>query len=101
MNTLIEPTHPGEIIKDNLAVMGMTQKRLAEIIAMQPSMLNGILNGKRPLTIDVALLIEAATGLDAETLINMQSRYNLFQARNNKITMRFIRKIQTSRVRHA
>lgn len=101
MNTLIEPTHPGEIIKDNLAVMGLTQKRLAEIIAMQPSMLNGILNGKRPLTIDVALLIEAATGMDAETLVNLQSRYNLFQARNNKITMQFIRKIKINRTCHA
>lgn len=25
-------THPGEVIKDNMAALGMTQKRLAEII---------------------------------------------------------------------
>lgn len=34
-NELCTPTHPGEIIKDNLSVLGLTQKRLAEIINVQ------------------------------------------------------------------
>ena len=54
-NELCTPTHPGEIIKDNLSVLGLTQKRLAEIINVRAAMLNGILNGKRPLSADVAL----------------------------------------------
>lgn len=94
MNALNAPTHPGEIIKDNLAALGMTQKRLAEIINIPAAMLNGILNGKRPLSAEVALRIEAATGMDAETLVNMQSRYNLLQARNDKKVNDFLNNIR-------
>ena len=86
--------HPGEIIKDNLSVLGLTQKRLAEVINVRAAMLNGILNGKRPLSADVALRIEAATGMDAETLVNMQSRYNLLCARNDKKINDFLQNIR-------
>lgn len=94
MNALTAPTHPREIIKDNWAVLGMTQKRLAEIINIPVAMLNGILNGKRPLSAEVALRIEAATEMDAETLVNMQSRYNLMQARNDKKVNDFLNNIR-------
>ena len=93
-NELCTPTHPGEIIKDNLSVLGLTQKRLAEIINVRAAMLNGILNGKRPLSADVALRIEAATGMDAETLVNMKSRYNLLCARNDKKINDFLQNIR-------
>ncbi len=74
--------------------MGMTQKKLAEIISIPPAMLNGILNGKRPLSAEVALRIEAATGIDAETLVNMQNRFNLIRARNDKDTIVFLNDIR-------
>ena len=44
-------------------------------------MLNEILNGKRAVTSDFALLVEAALGINPELLINMQTRYNMAQAR--------------------
>lgn len=43
-------------------------------------MLNEILNGKRPVTSDFALMVEAALGISAELLINMQTRYNMATA---------------------
>ena len=88
------PTHPGEIIKNNLIFLGITQKKLGEMIHIPASMLNGILNGKRPVSADVALRIEAAIGLDAETLVNMQTRYNLLQAKNDKDTRTFLDNIR-------
>ena len=88
------PTHPGELIKDNLIFLGITQKKLGEMIHIPASMLNGILNGKRPVSADVALRIEAAIGLDAETLVNMQTRYNLLQAKNDKDTRAFLDNIR-------
>jgi len=94
MNALTTPTHSGAIIKDNLLAMGMTQKKLAEIISLPPAMLNGIRNGKRPLSTEVALRIEAATGMDAETLVNMQSRFNLIRARNDKDTIVFLNELR-------
>lgn len=59
-------------------------------------MLNQILNGKRPVTTDFVLLVEASLGVNLEMLINMQTRYNMaLSYKNNKLSERLdrIRKI--------
>lgn len=48
---------------------------------MTYTMLNEMLNGKRAVTSDFALIVEAALGINPEMLINMQMRYNMAQAR--------------------
>ena len=48
------PIHPGEIIKDELQARGISQKRFAEIIEVSPTVLNEVLNGKRPVTTEYA-----------------------------------------------
>lgn len=73
----INPTHPGEIIKEELSVRGISQKQFAIYSDLSYTMLNEILNAKRPITTEIALVIESALGISAELLINMQSRYNL------------------------
>ena len=69
------PIHPGEMIKDELQARGISQKKFAEII--------GVLNGKRPVTTEYALKIEAATGIPAYIWLNMQSAYNMQTARRD------------------
>ena len=83
MNSTIKrlPTHPGEVLKEELEVREITQKQFAEATGISYTMLNEILNAKRPVTSDIALLVEAALGVSAELLVNMQSRYNMAQAR--------------------
>ena len=59
-------------------------------------MLNEILNAKRPVTETMALYFEAALGIEAEMLTNMQTRYNMQTARkDSKLTARLqqIRKL--------
>ena len=51
---------------------------------MPYTQLNEILNGKRPVTTDFALMVEAALGINPELLINMQTRYNMSVARQKK-----------------
>ena len=47
---------------------------------------NEIINGKRPITTDTALKIEAATGISANIWIGLQTDYNIQTARrNNKL----------------
>ena len=75
------PAHPGEVLKEELESRGISQKAFAECIGVSNTMLNEILNGKRPVTSDFALLVEAALGIDPELLVNMQTRYNMIQAR--------------------
>ena len=78
------PVHPGEIIKEELQSRGISQKRFAEVVGVAYTMLNDILNGRRPVSTDFALLIEAATNINAEMLMNMQTRYNMQIARKDK-----------------
>ena len=75
------PTHPGDVVKEELEERGISQKEFASRTGISYTMLNEILNSKRPITSEIALVIEAALGINPELLINMQSRYNMVQAR--------------------
>lgn len=77
-------THPGEILKEELEVRGISQKKFSEVLAIPYTQLNEILNGKRPVTTDFALIMEAALGINPELLINMLTRYNMSVARQKK-----------------
>ena len=62
------PTHPGEVLKDELQARGISQKKFSSLIGVSYTMLNEILNGKRPISADMSLLLEAALGIDATIL---------------------------------
>lgn len=81
--TPFEPTHPGEILKDEIEYRGITQRELASKMGISYTQLNEILNCKRPVNTEIALMIEAALGLEPEALVNMQTRYNMQMARRD------------------
>ena len=54
------PTHPGEILREEIEERGITQTKLAEEIGVKVSLLNELINGKRDFTIEYALMLEAA-----------------------------------------
>jgi addiction module HigA family antidote len=78
------PTHPGEVLKEEIEYRGISQKQFASQIGVQYTMLNEILNGKRAVNVKFAMLVEAALGIDAELWINMQTRYNMLTAKKDK-----------------
>lgn len=71
------PTHPGDVLKNDIEYRGISQRQLAEEMGIAYSALNEILNARRPVTEKTALLFEAALGVNAEPLLKMQMRYNL------------------------
>jgi addiction module HigA family antidote len=77
------PTHPGEILKDEIAERGISQRRLASEMGITYSVLNEILNARRPMTEKTALLFEAALGIDADPLMRLQTKYNMQTARKD------------------
>lgn len=77
-------THPGDVLKEELEARGISQKKFSEVLSVPYTQLNEILNGKRPVTTDFALMMEAALGINPELLINMQTRYNMSVARQKK-----------------
>ncbi|MBF8964058.1 HigA family addiction module antidote protein [Pontibacter sp. FD36] len=73
--------HPGAIVQDELEAAGFTQRSLAAEIGIQPSLLNEVIKGKRNITADLAVMLEAALGVDAEYWLNLQKNYELDLAR--------------------
>lgn len=62
-------THPGQIIMDEIEYMQISQK-------------------------EFALLTEAATGIPADLLLRMQTRYDRIKAENNPDFMEKLKKIR-------
>jgi HTH-type transcriptional regulator/antitoxin HigA len=73
--------HPGEILQDEIEAAGFSQRSFAADIGVQPSLLNEIIKGKRNITADMALLLEASLGVEALYWMNLQTRYELDLAR--------------------
>lgn len=88
-----QPIHPGEMIKDEIEYRGISQKDLAAEIGIPASVLNAVMNGKRAVTTEFALLLEAALGIEADIWLRLQADYNKqvvksdpsFMARLNRI----------------
>ncbi|MBQ8221835.1 MAG: HigA family addiction module antidote protein [Bacteroidales bacterium] len=79
-----EPTHPGELLKDELEYRGISQKKFSEQTGIPYKNLNDILNCRRPITANTALLIEAALGISANIFTSMQMDYNMQIAKSDK-----------------
>ena len=75
------PTHPGDVLKEELESRNISQKKFAGLINVPYTQLNEILNGKRSVSTDFALMMEASLGINPDLLINMQNRYNMAIAR--------------------
>ena len=82
-----ELIHPGEMIKDEIEYRGLSQRKLAAQMGISPKLLNEILNGKRAVSTEYALLFEAALGIDAEIWIRLQADYDMQVAKSNKSFM--------------
>ena len=77
------PTHPGEVLKDEITERGISQRQLAENMGLTYSVVNEILNGRRPLTAKTALMFEAALDVPADSLMYLQTKYNMQTARKD------------------
>ena len=83
------PVHPGELLKDELEYRHLSQKTVAEQLGLPYTAFNEILNGKRPVTTDFAMIMEAALGVSPGLLLRMQTDYNLQVAqKDNKLNKR-------------
>lgn len=79
-----EPSHPGELLKDELEARGITQRAFASRIGVSPSVLNEVVNGRRMFNVELAMLVEASLGINPEIFINMQTRYDMLTVRRDK-----------------
>lgn len=75
------PIHPGEILADELEEIGITAKKLADVLEVPANRLYQLLAGKRNVTADTALRLSQYFGMSADFWMNLQSTYELDLAR--------------------
>jgi addiction module HigA family antidote len=92
--TPYEPTHPGQLIREELEEREMTQTKLAGKIGVSPSLLNEVINGKRAVNTELALLLEAALGISAHIWLDLQADYNMHMAKSDSSFMSRLAKIK-------
>ena len=77
-----KPMHPGIVLSEvYMQEMGLNQSQLAEICDCSPRKINEIVNGKRAISPDFALVLEGVLGTTAEMWVRIQAEYDLWIAR--------------------
>ena len=69
--------HPGDILRDELAEMGVTPTAFAREIGVPPNRISQIIAGKRSITGDTALRFGHWFGVEPLFWMNLQSQYDL------------------------
>lgn len=79
------PAHPGELLKDvilpALAEAGTPRTKVAELLGVGRQTLYDLLDGRRPMSPEMALRFGKLLGNSPEHWMNMQTAYDLAQAR--------------------
>ena len=75
------PTHPGALLRDEFLVpMNISQCDLADAIHVPYQRINEIVNQKRGVTPSTALRLAKFFGISADFWLNMQVRWDLYNA---------------------
>jgi addiction module HigA family antidote len=77
----MELIHPGEHLAEELKETGMSAAELARRIDVPANRVTQILNGRRSITGDTALRLAHFFGTSPEFWLNLQSLYEIRQAR--------------------
>jgi addiction module HigA family antidote len=79
------PTHPGEMLLEEFLIpMGLTQRKLANAIRVPHQQINGIVNGRRGMTLSTALRLAKYFGMSADFWMNLQLRWDLYHAQQSE-----------------
>ncbi len=76
------PPHPGAFVRTEiLEPLGLTVTAAAQALGVSRVALSSLVNGQADLSGDMALRVEKAFGVRMETLMRMQSSYDIVQTR--------------------
>ena len=75
-----EQVHPGAILKEELEERGLSANAFALRLRVPPQRIQEIVAGRRGISPDTALRLEASLGTPARLWLDMQTAYDLFQA---------------------
>jgi addiction module HigA family antidote len=86
------PPHPGAFLRiEIIEAAGMTVTAAASALGVSRPALSSLLNGNADLSGDMALRFEKAFGVKMDTLMRMQSAYDIAQTRKREKLIRVAR----------
>lgn len=82
-NTLtVKAFHVGEYLREEIEERGLVKKSVAEKIGVLPTHLSEILNGKRNISVKMAVrLEEVLDGIPADYWLSLQMQYDIQQTK--------------------
>ena len=76
--------HPGEVLKDELEEINISQTALAEHIGVLPKTINEICRGKRGISAEMAWKLSYALGTSPNFWLNLQNNWELSEVRASR-----------------
>lgn len=71
------PVHPGEILAEELAELGLSADAFAQALDVPPGRVAAILRGRRKVSADTALRLARFFGTTPQVWLNLQANYEL------------------------
>ena len=85
MMRMARPAHPGQFIRmEVIKPLGLSVTQAAKVLGVSRPALSALLNGRAALSPDMALRIEKAFGPKMDTLLRMQTAYEVAKARDRE-----------------
>ena len=82
---MMRPAHPGQFIRmEIIDPLDISITRAAEALGVTRPALSALLNGRASLSSDMALRIEKAFGLKMDTLLRMQTAFDIAETRDRE-----------------
>ena len=79
-----KPTHPGEILlQEFLEPMGLSQVELARRMGVPIQRVNTLINGKRDITAETAILLSRVLKTSPEFWMNLRDARDLYEAKEH------------------
>ena len=75
-----DQVHPGAILKEELEARGLSANAFALKLRVPPQRIQDIVAGRRGISPDTALRLEASLGTPARLWLDMQAGYDLYWA---------------------
>ena len=86
---MLNPPHPGEFIRTEIIEPhGLSVTAAAQVLGVSRPALSSLLNAKSDLSGDMALRIEKAFGVKLDTLMRMQSSFDIARVRSRERQIR-------------
>jgi addiction module HigA family antidote len=102
MMRMARPARPGQFIKmEIIEPLGLSVTKAAQVLGVTRPALSALLNGRAALSSDMALRVEKAFGVRMDTLLRMQTAFEIAEARDRESNIKVKRYVAKPPTAHS